>query len=335
MLEKFHQFLPGVLLLVAIAGVSLGVSQFLPAYFGAVFVAVVLGIVVANTVDLDPKVYQPGIRLGLKKFLKLAIILLGAGISFQEILGVGVPGLMIIVVLIAMVFALTFVLGRWLGVSFRQMLLIAAGVSICGNTAVVTTAPLVEAKDDEVAMAVGVVTLFGVLTVLLYPFIGHWLAMGDQAFGMWAGTAVNDTSQVVAAGFIFSEDAGVVATTVKLTRNVMLVPVVLLIAFLYRRQVKGGGGEKVSALEVFPTFVLGFLALAMANSLGWIPAQLSDGLVEASKLLILLALSGIGLGVEIKALRRLGGKPFALGFAVEVALALAALGLIWLVLSGF
>ncbi len=335
MLQQAQTALPGVLLLLAIALVSLGISQFLPAYFGAVFVAVVLGILVANAVDLDPKVYQPGIRLGLKKFLKLAIILLGAGVSFHEILGVGVPGLLMIVVLIGFVFALTLVIGRWMGVSFRQMLLIAAGVSICGNTAVVTTAPLVEAKDDEVAMAVGVVTLFGVLTVLAYPFIGHGLGMGAQTFGMWAGTAVNDTSQVVAAGFIFSDDAGVVATTVKLTRNVMLVPVVLLIAYMYRRKVKGGEGEKVSAWEVFPTFVLGFLALAIVNSLGWIPEAVADGLVEASKFLILLALSGIGLGVEIKALRRLGGKPFALGFVVEIALALAALGLIFLIFSGF
>jgi uncharacterized integral membrane protein (TIGR00698 family) len=328
MMKKLRDYLPGLGLLLGIALVSTFLATFLPPYIGAVFVAVVLGLIIANVFKPDRAVFGQGIKLGLGQFLKLAIVLLGAGISVQEIGSLGGKGLLIIVSLIAFVFAATFVIGKALKVSLRQVLLIAAGVSICGNTAVATTAPLIEAEDDEVAMAVGIVTLFGVLSVLSYPMIGLALGMSDTVFGVWAGTAINDTSQVVAAGFIFSDEAGKVATTIKLTRNVMIIPVVLLVAYFYRRSHREKGPAKARALDMFPTFILGFLAFAGLNSLGLLSAQASETLVTTAKFLILLALSGIGLGVDFKKFARMGWRPFVLGFAVELLLALAALGLI-------
>ncbi len=319
---------PGVLLLLIVAGASALIAQFLPPVIGPVFVAVVLGILVANILRPDMKVYGPGVKLGLKKFLKVAIVLLGAGISFQEIRGFGLEGLIVIVTLIAAVFVVAVALGRLLKVALRRVLLIAVGVSICGNTAVATTAPLIDADEDEVAMAVGIVTLFGVLSVLLYPLIGTLLGMSDLIFGVWAGTAINDTSQVVAAGFIFSEEAGKVATTIKLTRNVMIVPVVLGVAYFYRRRMQAETGEKVKIREIFPTFVLGFLALAAANSLGWLAEGLQEGLMATSRFLILVALSGIGLSVDLKKLKGIGWKPFGFGFVVELILAVGAVLLI-------
>lgn len=325
---------PGLMLLLGIALLSTFFATFLPPYIGAVFVAVVLGVIIANLFKPDPKVFGTGVKLGLGKFLKIAIVLLGAGITFQEILGFGGEGLIIIVVLISFVFASTFWLGRILGVSLKKLLLIAVGISICGNTAVATTAPLVEAEDDEVAMAVGIVTLFGVLSVLSYPLIGLALGMEDLVFGVWAGTAINDTSQVVAAGFIYSEEAGKIATTIKLTRNVMIVPVVLAVGYFYARKMNQGGDGKVRITKIFPTFVLGFLALAMLNSFGAFSEEVSEALVGVSKFLILLALSGIGLGVDFKKFTAIGWRPFVLGFSVELLLAVVALFLIVMIFAG-
>ena len=324
---------PGLLLLAIIASTAVFLAQFLPDYIGAVFLAVVLGVVVANIFQPDPLVYDKGVRLGLKKFLKVAIVLLGAGITFQEIAGFGGEAVAIILVLIGFVFASTMVLGKLMGIGLRKMLLIAVGISICGNTAVATTAPLVDARDDEVAMAVGIVTLFGVLGVVLYPFIGLFLELPDLLFGMWAGTAINDTSQVVAAGFIYSEEAGTVATTIKLARNVMIVPVVVGVGYYWAKKTSEESGEKAGIVEIFPTFVLGFVILALLNSIGVIPETLAELMVDVSGFLILLALSGIGLGVRFQAFTKIGARPFVLGFAVELLLAVVALGLIWMVVG--
>lgn len=324
-------YAPGLLLISGIALGSTILAGFLPDYIGAVFIAVVLGVIIANTFRLDPRKYDKGVRLGLSKFLKLAIILLGAGVTFQEIMGFGPQALLVIVVLIAFVFASTAVLSKVMKLGLRQTLLIAVGISICGNTAIATTAPLLDARKDEVAMAVGIVTLFGVAAVVLYPFIGLFLAMPDLVFGFWAGTAINDTSQVVAAGFIYSEEAGRVATTVKLARNVMIVPVVVAVGYFYATRGPKSSSEKVRPTQIFPTFVLGFVLLALFNSLGWIPAPVAEFLVTLSGVLILLALSGIGLGVKARAFRKIGWRPFMVGFSVEFLLALVALGLIWLV----
>lgn len=338
-MHKIKTHLPGLGLLLAIALVSTFIAGFLPAYIGTVFIAVVIGVIIANVFRPDKEVFGKGVKLGLGKFLKIAIVLLGAGISFQEILKIGGGGLIVIVTLILFVFGVTFAIGKIMGVSLRKILLIAVGVSICGNTAVVTTAPLVEAEEDEVAMAVAIVTLFGVLSVLLYPMIGLAMGMEDLFFGLWAGTAINDTSQVVAAGFIFSDEAGKIATTIKLTRNVMIVPVVLAVAYFYRKTLlssdkSAGTAKKVNVVEIFPTFIVGFLAFAIINSLGLLSEEVSARLVEASKFLILLALSGIGLGVDFKKFKAIGLKPFVLGFSVELLLAIGAIVLINIVFAG-
>lgn len=334
LVHRARTYGPGLLLLGAIALLATFLSTFLPPYLGSLFVAILLGLLIANLFRPSPTYFQAGVKLGLKKILKIAIILLGAGITFQEILAVGGRGLFVIITLILFVFLTTFLLGRLFRISLTRLLLIAVGVSICGNTAIAATAPLVEAEEDEIAMAVGIVTLFGVLSVLIYPFVGHFLELSDQIFGVWAGTAINDTSQVVAAGFIYSDEAGRVATTIKLTRNVMIVPVVLAVGYLYARSQEQQSEQPLSIRSIFPTFVLGFLALAALNSIGLFSDSLSAFLVDLSKFLILLALSGIGLSVDLRRLLKIGSRPFLVGFLVEALLAAVALGLILLVFAG-
>ena len=325
--ELIKKYTPGLLLLLAISVVAYFTAQYLPKYIGKVFIAVILGILIANIFRPRKEIFDSGIKLGLKKLLKLAIILMGAGISFKEVAALGAKGILIIIGLICIVFGLVFLIGRLLGVSLRRKLLIAVGVCICGNTAIITAAPLIEAGEEEVAMAVGIVTLFGVIGVLVYPLIGAALSMQDVWFGAWAGTAINDTSQVVAAGVSYSDAAGQTATTIKLVRNIMIIPVVFLVSFFYNRQTNKAEGtkHKFNFIKAFPTFILGFLAFAVLNSVGVFTEAISDVLVQISKFMILLALSGIGLGVDFRKFKSIGVKPFLLGFSVEMILAVIAL----------
>jgi len=301
------------------------ISGYLPDYIGSVFIAVLLGILINNTINLDPDKFAPGVHLGLKKILKLAIVLLGGTISLQQLAAVGGKGLAVIMVIISVAFLVTFLLGRLFGISLRRKILIAAGLSICGNTAIITSAPLIEAEDKDIFVAVSIVTLFGVLAVFIYPFIGMSLGLSDLVFGSWAGTAVNDTSQVVAAGFIFSQEAGRVATMIKLSRNILMVPVIVLTGYFYGRSNKSR--EKIKIFQIFPNFILGFLSLIILNSAGIIPASFILALDRISQFLILLALSGIGLGVDFEDLNKVGYQPFLVGFTVALTMAVISLAL--------
>jgi len=276
---------------------------------------VLLGIIINNVFNLNSKTFDPGIKLGLNKFLKIAIILLGAEVSFAELLKIGGKGLVVIIFVIVLAFILTFLFGDIFKVSLRKKLLIAVGLSICGNTAIVTTAPLIDAEEEEIVMAVGIVTLFGVIAVFVFPLVGFVLRMTDLHFGAWAGTGIYDTSQVVAAGFAYSEVSGKIATIVKLTRNVMMVPVIFSVGYFYRRN-KKAIGEKVRVADVFPTFIIGFLFMSLINSVGLLTPMMSSNLVVVAKFLIVIALSGIGLSVKMANLKKMGWAPFLLGFSI-------------------
>lgn len=313
---------PGLALLGAIALFATWTAGHLPASVSRVFIAVLAGIVVNNTIRPDRKIFGPGIRLATDRFLKLAVILLGAGVSFGEAAALGGRGLLAIWAVITAAFALSFLLGGKLKMPLRRKILFAVGLGICGNTAVAATAPLVEARDEDVFLAVGVVTLFGVAAVLAYPLLGRLLGMSETLFGAWAGTAICDTAQVVAAGFAYGEEAGRTATVIKLTRNVMMAPVILLISLFYRRKVRRTG-PRAGAAGMFPPFIGGFLLLALLNSAGLLTAATSRAADQAAKFLVVLALSGIGLGVDLARLKKLGLKPFALGFSIAGGIATA------------
>ncbi|SDL80396.1 YeiH family protein [Halarsenatibacter silvermanii] len=314
------KYIPGLLLLLVISIIAIFIAGFLPEYVGSVFIAILIGILINNTVNLNKAIFGPGISLGLKKILKIAIVLLGGTISLQKLATVGVRGLFVILVIIGLAFILTFILGRILNISLKKKILIAAGLSICGNTAIVTTAPLIEAEDRDIFTAVSIVTLFGVLAVFVYPFMGMAAGISDTVFGAWAGTAINDTSQVVAAGFIFSEEAGRIAAMIKLARNVLMAPVILIVGYFYGKRQKEKKG-KINILEIFPAFILGFLFLIILNSLGIITENMEPVFDQTSQFLILLALAGIGLEVKFKDLKKVGVKPFIVGFSVAISMA--------------
>lgn len=324
---------PGLALVLAIAILANLASGFLPPAVNSVIVAILLGLLVKNTVGV-PASFQPGIKFSLNKLLRLAIILLGIRLSFFDVVRIGGQSLLIIVLCMSAALTLAFVGGRLLKLPPRLALLIGVGTAICGNSAIVATAPVVEAKDDEVSFAVATITLFGTLAVFLYPAIGIALGMSNAMFGTWAGTAVNDTSQVVATGFAFSQAAGEVATVVKLTRNALMAPVIVLIglwwAQLSARNVSASGlaSRQLKITKIFPYFVLGFVAMAILNTFGVFPKPVVAQVNNVASFLILMALSGVGLGTNLGQMRKTGLRPFYLGLLVAAVVASLSLTLI-------
>ena len=267
--QRFAEVLPGLALSVLVGLAARLVHHYLPAHLagalGEVIFAVLIGLLLGNALPL-PDFLTPGIRFSFQTVLRAAIVLLGAAFSFQQVLAIGGKALVMIVILMSLALAAAHFLGRLAGVPGRLATLIGVGTAVCGNSAIVATAPVIRARDDEVSFAVATNTLFGTLAVLLYPVIGRLLHFGDAQFGTWVGTAVNDTSQVVAAGFAFSEAAGRLATAVKLTRNALMGAVIVGVGIAYARagaETGVAGAARTRWMQSFPLFVLGFLAMAL------------------------------------------------------------------------
>ncbi len=337
--------LPGLLLAVTVALTARLLHGFLPhavgAAVGEVIVAVLLGLTIGNAMRLSGAT-APGIRFSFHTVLRTAIVLLGATFSFAQVVAIGGKALLMIVALMLLALAVAHLLGRALGIPGRLATLIGVGTAVCGNSAIVATAPVIGARDDEVSFAIATNTLFGTVAVFLYPFVGHALGMSDAAFGTWAGTAVNDTSQVVAAGFAYSEEAGKIATAVKLTRNALMGGVIVAMGLAYSRATTAASGAGAAPAgwrkrlqQSLPFFVVGFLLLALLNTFGAVRA-LSDAtgqdvpraIQTAVRFLILVALAGVGLSTRFEAMRKTGMRPFYVGLATAAATATASLLLI-------
>ncbi len=329
---KYLPLAPGLALVLAIAILANLASGFLPPAVNAVIVAILLGLLIRNTIGV-PAHFQPGIKFSLATLLRIAIVLLGVRLSFLEVVRIGAQSLVIIVACMGAALLLAYVGGRVLKLPTRLALLIGVGTAICGNSAIVATAPVVEAKDDEVSFAVATITLFGTLAVFLYPAIGFALGMSNATFGTWAGTAVNDTSQVVATGFAYSQAAGEVATVVKLTRNTLMAPIIVLIGIWWAqvsaRAVSASGlaSRQLKLSKIFPYFVLGFVGMAVLNTFGVFPKPVVIQLSNLASFLILMALAGVGLGTNLGQMRRTGLKPFYLGLLAAAMVASLSLAL--------
>lgn len=324
--------LPGLALVVLLAIVARAATAVLPSIISEVTVGVLLGLLVANLFTL-PATAKPGVKFAVGTPLRIGIVLLGARLSFGDVLATGIGALAIIVVCMAFALALVIGLGRMLGLPPRLAALIGVGTAVCGNSAIIATAPVIEAEERDVSFAVATITLFGTLAVLVYPLIGHALGFSDRFFGHWAGVAVNDTSQVTATGFAYSTLAGETATIVKLTRNTLMGPLIVLIGAIYvrsgaaRSQDQVHRASRLRFLRLVPLFVVGFIAMAALNSVGLIPDAFAAPIGETSKALILAALVAVGLSTNLGQMRLVGLRPFYVGLFAAVALSLLALGL--------
>jgi uncharacterized integral membrane protein (TIGR00698 family) len=326
---------PGLLAAIAIAIVARLSAQVLPAVISEVLVAVLLGIVVANS-GLLPRSTAAGLRFTVQRVLRLGIILLGARLSLGDVAQIGAGALALVVVMMTIAFAAAMIAGRAMRLPPRLAILIGVGTAVCGNSAIVATAPVIEAEEREVSFAVATITLFGTLAVFAYPLIGHLLGLASAHFGLWVGVAVNDTSQVVAAGSAYDAIARDVATVVKLVRNTLMAPLILLIAWWWARAHAAPSGDAVraGALRAFPLFVLGFLAMALLRTTGVIDRGLAGPIDEVARACILVALAGVGLSTRLAELRTIGPRPFYVGFGTALAMAVLSLVAVETVWSG-
>jgi uncharacterized integral membrane protein (TIGR00698 family) len=313
--------IPGILLAIVIAAAAFALGHKFPLVGGAVF-GIVIGILVRNSVRL-PDSTASGIRFTSKKILQFSIILLGGSLSFGQIAETGSSSLYVMLFTIVAAFAAAFLFGRMMGIGGNLTSLIGVGTAICGGSAIAAVSSIIRADDHEIAYAISTIFLFNVAAVIIFPPLGHLLGLSDYGFGLFSGTAINDTSSVVAAGYIYSDPAGDYATIVKLTRTVLIIPIAVMFS-LFIAMAWGKGkkdGARLDLIKIFPWFVLGFLGMAVLNSLGVFNAEIQSLTKESGKFMIVMALSAIGLQTDFRRMLQTGYKPLLLGFMVWLVVA--------------
>lgn len=276
-----------------------------------------------------------GVTYTSKKVLQYAVILLGFGMNLSQILSKGAQSLPIIVVTISTSLVIAFVLCRVMNVPGKIATLVGVGSSICGGSAIAATAPVIDADDREIAQAISVIFLFNVIAALVFPTLGGMLGLTNEGFGLFAGTAINDTSSVTAAASAWDSmhpGANVLesATVVKLTRTLAIIPITLVLACwqMYLARKAGGDAKSTFSLKrAFPMFVLFFVLASVITTVLQLPASFTASIKELSKLFIVMAMAAIGFNTDIVELVKKGGKPIALGFCCWIGIACMSLGM--------
>ena len=326
-------FLLGIAICFAVAAASVLLEELIPGQvLGASIIALFMGTIINSF--FHPAWIKPALKFTSKRILKAAIILLGASLSVSTILSVGKMTFFVMIFTFAMCFGGGYFVRKLFKLNWKLSNLISAGTGICGGSAIAAIAPVIDADDKDIAFALSSTFLFDMVMIALYPLMGKALGMSDIAYGIWAGTSVNDTASVVASGYAFSEAAGDFATMVKLTRTIAIIPTVLVFAWIGVRVKKkelqaSGDGAKVNMMKIIPWFIGGFLLLAAVNSLGWIPAELSGMMKSASKFLMVTALAAIGLNTSLLDFKKAGLAPMFYGVTIDTLVTLTALGVIW------
>ncbi len=362
--QRWMQLWPGLLMAVLVAVVSIWLSEligvgwmgFEKSPISSVMMAIVTGLFISNVFAL-PAQLKPGLKFAVKKLLRVGIILLGIRLSLFEVFQLSGQGLPIVMACIAGALLFTTTVTRWLKLPARLGTLIAVGSSICGVSAIVATAPAIDAEEEEVAYAVAVITVFGIAATLLYPYLAHWLFVGDPVrSGLFLGTAIHDTSQVTGAGLVYADlfaapQALDVATVTKLMRNVFLILVVPLMALRYAHtSASEGGAQKPKLRELVPFFIVGFLALAAVRTLGdaglaatgsawWLWDAVTwqsvhSTLKQWAVNFLAVALAGVGLSTRFSAFKGLGIKPFLVGLIAAVTVGGISIGAIAIWVGG-
>ncbi len=313
----------GVLLAAALAAISLYVSSKIPNQLIsggvlALLIGMLLNPMVSKYINLEY-----GLSLTSKKLLRLSIISMGATLRFSQVLEVGKFSLIVTVFTLITAFGGGYLIGKLFNMDWKLSGLISAGTGICGGSAVAAIAPVIDAKDSDIAYAISATFIFDVVMVVIFPIMGKYFGMTDLGFGLWAGTAVNDTSSVVAAGYAFSDAAGSYSVIVKLTRTLSIIPAVLTFSYINERLVRNvrekNSGYKVSVdiKKIFPWFILMFLAVVAVNSTGMIPEEINASLSTAGKFIMVMSLGAIGLKTNFAKLSKSGFAPMVHGFIIS------------------
>lgn len=343
-MNKIFNFLFGILIALAIAIPSWFLGKLLPVVGGPVF-AIIIGMIIAIFWK-DKGKAESGIKFTSKKILQWAVILLGFGLNLNVIFQTGKQSLPIIVCTIATSLILAFVLCKALKIPSNISVLVGVGSSICGGSAVAAAAPCIDASDEEVAQAISVIFFFNVLAALFFPLFGTLIGFdttSGEAFGIFAGTAVNDTSSVTAAAVTWDRMYNLgsetldKAVTVKLTRTLAIIPITFCLALFRTHKEKKNGkeGKKVNIAKIFPWFILYFIACSIITTvlLNYVTDSNALETIKSifkffknlSKFFIVMAMAAIGLNTDIVKLVKTGGKPLILGAVCWVGITCVSL----------
>jgi uncharacterized integral membrane protein (TIGR00698 family) len=310
----------------AIAGLAVaaeGLGRLAPA-IGAPAIALVLGMALRVRYAPDESGRRV-VAFASRTVLQAAIVVLGATFSLGRVAHVGRTSLPLMLTTLALALVAAWFIGTRLKVPPRLQVLVGVGTAICGASAIGAVSAVVGAAETEIAYAISTIFVFNVVAVVLYPALGHLMSLGQHTFGLWAGTAVNDTSSVVAAGYAFGATAGGVAVVTKLARTTMIVPIVLALAV--RQMRTGAGGSRPPLRRLLPMFLVWFLAASALNTAGFVSPSLAHHLSGSATVLITVALAAIGLSTRFDQLRRTGARPFLLGAALWAVVGVSGLAL--------
>jgi len=296
---------------------------------GATVMALLVGMALNPLLNRNEQ-FSAGVNFAGKIVLRIGIILMGVNLNFSEVLSVGKYSLFVMIFTMATAFGAGNLIGRLFGVNWKLTNLLSVSTAICGGSAVAAVGPVIKAKDEDIAYAISSTFIFDILTVVAIPWIGFALGMSDMGYGLWVGTAVNDTSSVVAAGYAFSDFAGNTAVIVKLTRTLFIVPYVLLFSVITERleakSEAGHGRTSINFRKIFPYFIVLFLVVVALRSTGIIPGALIPALSKTSKLCMIVALSAIGLKTSFRDIKNIGFKPMILGLTVDTLVVIVSIG---------
>ncbi|MCU0551456.1 MAG: YeiH family protein [Leptolyngbya sp. Prado105] len=308
------QLRSGILLTASLAAIAY-LLRLVPGFnlFSPLVLAILLGILARNVVGVAP-ICQPGISFAMRRVLRVAVVLLGVQLSVLQVLSVGIAGLLIMMITLFSTFWLTCWLGRRLGVNSSLTRLIAAGTSICGASAVIAASTTTESSDEDITYAIAIVTLFGTVSMLLYPLLsGQFM---PEAFGLWCGVSIHEVAQVIAAAFQVSPISGEVASLSKLSRVLWLAPMLLMLGTVSK-------ASQPKSQVVLPWFVIYFMGLILLNSLNFIPQGLKPIIGQFNQVLLTISMAAMGLETRLNQIQKIGAKPLYLG------------ALSWLFISGF
>ncbi|WP_245684724.1 YeiH family protein [Orenia metallireducens] len=305
-LKLVSEKLPGLLLAIMIALLGKYLANWIP-NIGGVTVAILLGMIIGNIFNLGDS-YTLGLRFAEKEILSLAIMLMGLKL---ELAVIGELGLSIIIIIVIMVFSaivMGIVFGRLLGLSSSFSILLGVGNGICGSSAIAAVAPIVSKEEEEIGLSIGVVNLLGTIGIFLLPLLVHLLRLEEVSSSLMIGGTLQAVGQVVAAGFSLNEEIGRLATVIKMGRILMLAPVVLLVT-LSNRTNNSNFKSKLS----LPIFIIGFFIFSLLGSFGIFPKTMSNYLKSLSKLLLIIAMAGVGLKIRLSSLLKQGPKALLVG----------------------
>lgn len=329
--RRLREVVPGLGAALAVAAGATVLGHLAPVV-GAPVIAIVGGILISLARRPKPRAI-PGLAFSSRSVLQASVVVLGTGLSFHQILTTGASSLPVLFGSLCVALLGAVLIGRWLSIDVDLRTLIGVGTGICGASAIAATDAVISASAADVSYAVATIFTFNVVAVLTFPTIGHLLVLTPGQFGLWAGTAINDLSSVVAASSVFGHGATSYAVVVKLTRTLMIIPISLGLALWRARQ---GRKRQVAAVKtpawsraraIVPVFIGWFLVAVTLDTVGVIPASWHGDLTNLAQVMITIALAAIGLSTNVRDIRRAGLKPVALGASLWILVALTSLGL--------